>query len=110
MDQQCVADEAHSCYGCLDTFHLWDELRAEVLIITNKTMGPTLARSQVMLTKIGHEEARLVGQALAAWAQRVLRIGEAHSMKYNTRGHLIEDEDMEPSDANPWPDTSDLDS
>ena len=76
-------------------------------------MGPSLARSQVMLTKLCHEEARLVGQALAAWAQRVLRVGEAHSLKYNTRGHFIEEdllEDLEPSEADQWPDTSDLDS
>ena len=58
-----------------------------------------------------HEEARLVGQALAAWAQRVLRVGEAHSLKYNTRGHVIDDdESLEPSAASSWPDTSDLDS
>ena len=76
-------------------------------------MGPSLARSQVMLTKLCHEEARLVGQALAAWAQRVLRVGEAHSLKYNTRGHFIEEdllEDLEPSEADQWPAASDLDS
>ena len=31
----------------------------------------------------------------------------------NTRGHLVEEdlvEDLEPSEADPWPDTSDLDS
>ena len=107
-----MGDEAHACWGCMDTFHIWDELRAEVLIITNKTMGPTMARSQYMLAKLCHEEARLVGQALAAWAQRVLRVGEAHSLKYNTRGHFLEEdllESVEPSEMEAWPDTSDLD-
>ena len=96
----------------MESFNLWDELRAEVLIITNKTMGPTMARSQYMMAKLCHEEARLVGQALAAWAQRVLRVGEAHSLKYNTRGHFLEEdllESVEPSEMEVWPDTSDLD-
>ena len=96
----------------MDTFNIWDELRAEVLIITNKTMGPTLARSQVIITKLCHEEARLVGQAMAAWAQRVLRVGEAHSLRHNTMGHFVEEdllESVEPSEDEAWPDTSDVD-
>ena len=53
-----------------------------------------------------------MGQALAAWAQRVLRVVEAHSLKYNTRGHFLEEdllESVEPSEMEAWPDTSDLD-
>ena len=78
--------------------------------------GWLLGRSWRLLALLGGSwtSLELFGRllALAAWAQRVLRVGEAHSLKYNTRGHFLEEdllESMEPSEMEAWPDTSDLD-